>query len=98
MTNTQNNIEQLVNDIRIVLKSHPVKKASLFGSYARGDNRKDSDIDILVELEKGQSLLDLVGIEQDLEENLNKKFDVITYNSINPHIKESILKYQMKIL
>lgn len=98
MNTTQSNIEQLVNDIRIVLKSHPVKKASLFGSYARGDNSKDSDVDILVELEKGQSLLDLVRLEKKLSENLGKKVDLVTYKSINTHVKDYILRDTLQIL
>src|SRR3989344_1402515 len=98
MTNTQNTVEQLVHDIKIVLKTHPVKRASLFGSYVSGDNKTTSDIDVLVELEKGKSLLDLIGLQQDLEERLNKKVDVITYKSINPRLKESILRNQLPIL
>lgn len=81
-----------------ILKNADVKKASLFGSYARGDNTKESDIDFLVDLPRGKTLLDLVGIKQDLEETFNKKVEVITYNSINPLLKDSILKHQYPIL
>jgi predicted nucleotidyltransferase len=79
-----------------ILKRHGIKKAAIFGSYIRGEETKDSDIDFLVEFRDGEnkSLLDLIGLEQDLEEYFNKKVDVITYNSIHPLLKEYILKEQ----
>ncbi|HNZ88138.1 MAG TPA: nucleotidyltransferase family protein [Methanofastidiosum sp.] len=79
-----------------ILKRHGIRKAAIFGSYVRGEETKDSDIDILVEFKdiENKSLLDLIGLEQDLEEFLNKKVDVITYNSIHPLLKEYILKEQ----
>jgi predicted nucleotidyltransferase len=81
-----------------ILKQADVKKAALFGSYVNGDNTEESDIDILVDLPRGKTLLDLVGIKQDLEEVLKKTVDVVTYNSIHPGLKESILQHQYPIL
>lgn len=81
-----------------ILKEARVKKAALFGSYVRGDATKDSDIDILVDLSKNATLLDLVGIKQDLEEVLQKKVDVITYRGIDPLLKKSILNNQYLLL
>lgn len=98
MKDTGKEVKQLVNNIRVVLKSHSVKRASLFGSYVRGDNRENSDVDILVELEKGKSLLDLVRLERELSKNLRKKVDLITYKSINPHVKDYILRDTLQIL
>jgi uncharacterized protein len=69
------------------LKKANVTKAALFGSYARGDNTKESDIDILVDLPRGKSLFDLAGLQIDLEEKLQKKVDVVTYRSICSHLK-----------
>jgi len=77
-----------------VLRLHGVKRAALFGSAARGELTKKSDIDVLVELAKGKSLMDLVGLKLDLEDALEKKVDIITYNSIHPLLKERILKDQ----
>ena len=93
-----NSLNQLVNKIKVVLKNHPVKRASLFGSYVRGDNTDDSDVDILVELEKGNSLLDLVRLERTLSGHLQKKVDLVTYKSISPHVKDYILQDTLKIL
>lgn len=77
-----------------ILKRQGVTKAAIFGSFARGDNKKRSDIDLLVNLKKDKSLLDLVGLKLDLEKKLNKKVDVLTYNGINPRLKDIILKEQ----
>lgn len=80
-----------------VLKSQGVIKASLFGSFARGENTKNSDVDILVKLASNKTLFDLVGLKMELEEALNKKVDVLTYNSIHPLLKKNILKDQKVI-
>jgi uncharacterized protein len=77
-----------------ILDRNSVTRAALFGSFARGEGTEDSDIDLLVEFEKGKSLLDLVGLKIELEEALGRKIDVVTYNSINPLLKDSILKEQ----
>jgi uncharacterized protein len=75
-----------------MLKRQGVTKAALFGSAARGESGKRSDIDILVKLKKGKSLFDFAGLKIDLEERLGKKVDLVTYNSIKPHLKKYILK------
>jgi len=81
-----------------VLAQAGVKRAALFGSYARGTNTQTSDIDILVELPEDATLFELGGLKVDLEETLKKKVDVLTYKSISPRIKESILNDQYPLL
>jgi len=80
------------------LRKHQVRKAGVFGSYARNDLRANSDIDILIEFTGKKSLIDLVGLKLDLEKSLKKKVDVLTYKSIHPLIKKQILKDEVKIL
>ncbi|MEK6932194.1 MAG: nucleotidyltransferase family protein [Nanoarchaeota archaeon] len=75
-----------------ILKKYGVAKAGIFGSYARGDNKKNSDVDILIEF--NGSLLKLVGIEMELR----KKVDLLTYGGINHLLKERILKEEIKII
>lgn len=76
-----------------------VKRAALFGSYARGDATKDSDIDLLIEFRgKNKSLLDLAELKINLEDNLGKHVDLITYNSIHPLLRDRILSEQVIIL
>ncbi len=81
-----------------ILKRYDVKRAAFFGSFARGEAKKDSDIDILVEFRGNKSLLDLVKLEMELEKALNKKIEIITYNSIHPLLKDIISKDEKVIL
>ena len=60
--------QYLHNQTTDVLSSYGVKKAAIFGSHARGTQKKGSDIDILVELGESMSLLDFVGLKLDLED------------------------------
>jgi uncharacterized protein len=91
-------IEGIKRKIMPVLKRHSVRKAAIFGSFARGEQKKTSDIDILVKLPEEKSLFDLIGLKLDLEDILNKKVDVLTYDSIHPLLKNIILDEQKVIL
>lgn len=94
----QNILEEIKTKALPVLKDADVTKAALFGSYARGDNKKDSDIDILIDLPRGKTLLDLVSLKNKLEDVLKNQVDIVEYEGIHPLIKNSILKYQYPIL
>ena len=80
------------------LKENGVKKAAFFGSFARGQAEKDSDIDILMEFKEEKSLFDIGGLKAALEEIFNKKIDIVEYQSLHPLLKEEILKEQVPIL
>jgi predicted nucleotidyltransferase len=81
-----------------VLKRYGVRRAGVFGSYARGEAGPDSDLDLLVDLPPGASLLDLVGLQLDLSESLGIKVDAGTYKSIHPLVRERILGDEIRIL
>jgi hypothetical protein len=91
-------LEEIKKKITPLLRSYGVKRAAFFGSFVRGEERKDSDIDILVEFEGEKSLLDLAGLKIELEELLERKVDVLTYDSIHPLLKDKILEEQKVIL
>jgi len=91
-------IEDIKYKIIPILKRYDVKRAALFGSFVRGEQREDSDIDILVEFKDGKSLLDLAGLKIELEEALGRKVDVLTYNSLHPLLRDKILQEQKVIL
>lgn len=91
-------LKNVTDKILPVLKEAGVTRSSLFGSYVRGDYSITSDVDILVELPKGNSLLDLVKLEKKLEKALGKKVDLLTYNSVHPLLKDNIGKNQLQIL
>ena len=80
---------------KITAKYDPVL-LGIFGSYARSEQNKDSDIDILVDFRKEVNLLDLIGIEQELSKLLGKKVDLITLRSLNkrlaPYIKKDLIR------
>ena len=81
-----------------ILKRYGVRRAAVFGSFARKQTRKSSDIDILVDIQKDISLLDFIGLKLEIEEALGKKVDLVEYNTIKPLIKKRIIKEQLVIL
>ena len=92
------NIAKLKNRIIPVLQQHDVIHAAIFGSFARGEEREDSDLDILVELREGKTLLDLVALKLKLEEVLEREIDVVTRNALRPGIRERVLEEQIAII
>ena len=74
-----------------VAQERGVRNVRIFGSFARGEQRRTSDIDLLVEMPKRSSLFDLGGLKMDLEEALGRKVDVIPDDSIKPMLRERIL-------
>ena len=71
--------------------------AALFGSTARGEARKGSDIDLLIKLKKGKTLLDIVHLKLELEKKLGRKVDLVEYDAIRPLLRETILNEQKVI-
>lgn len=71
--------------------AHGARNIRIFGSVARGEESVNSDVDLLVEMEEGRSLYDLVGLQLDIEELLGKKADVLTEGGINRYLRERIL-------
>jgi predicted nucleotidyltransferase len=70
---------------------HGARSVRVFGSRARGDAKPDSDLDLLVTLDPGRTLLDLVAIKQDLEDFLRYPVDVVTEGGLSPYLREGIL-------
>lgn len=89
---------QIKKSVIPTLKKHGVVRASLFGSYARGEENTKSDIDLLVQFRGKKSLLDLVGLELDLKDELRKDVDVLTYGSLNHLIKDRVMSEQIQII
>ncbi len=91
-------VNKLKRMILPILKEYGAQKAALFGSFIRGQARKNSDIDILVQLDESVSLFEFVRLKLKLEETLNRKVDLVEYETIKPLLRERILSEQVIIL
>lgn len=92
-------INKIKPKITKILKKHGIVRAGIFGSYARGEQKKNSDVDILIEVRgRDFSLLDLIGIENELKKSLKKKVDLLTYAGINHLLKKRILGEEVRII
>ena len=81
-----------------ILKPHGVRRVAIFGSYARGEAGPGSDIDILVRFAQPKSLFDLVGIEEELEQALHLKVDLLTEKAVSPYLIDSVRHDEVVIL
>ncbi len=91
-------IEEIKAKVVPILKAAGASRAAIFGSYARGDATKRSDVDILVELPKKLSLFDFIGIKLDLEDSLGKKVDLVEYDAVKPLLKKYIFANQIQFI
>ncbi len=73
------------------MKPYEPTKIGVFGSYARGDNGEDSDIDILYSFNNTPDLAELAGLKRAIGKKLNKKVDLMCFEYINPYIKKQVL-------
>ncbi|MBI3694639.1 MAG: nucleotidyltransferase family protein [Acidobacteria bacterium] len=73
------------------------RNVRVFGSVARGEAGPDSDLDLLVEMAPGRSLLDLIAVEQDLEDLLGRKVDVLTEAAVSPYMREAVLREAVRL-
>jgi len=80
-----------------ILLKYQVKKAALFGSYARGDFDEKSDVDILFQPPDDMGI-GVVSLKRDLENALEKKVDLVSYDGISKYLKEYILSNQKPLL
>ena len=92
------NLNSLKKILVPILKKNGVVKAGIFGSVARGEATKKSDVDILIKFKGRKSIFDLAHLELELENTVHRKVDVITYKSIHPLLKERILNEEIGIL
>jgi uncharacterized protein len=72
--------------IRTLARAHGARSVELFGSAARGEDRPQSDLDFMVELEPGRSLLDLIGLSEDLQAALGRKVETVSRSAMKPRV------------
>ncbi len=80
------------HDILRLAERHGARNVRVFGSVARGDARPESDVDLLIDLEEGRSLLDHAQLQVDLEQLLNRKVDVVSARGLRPRIRDRVLR------
>jgi predicted nucleotidyltransferase len=78
-------------EILALAAKHGASNVRLFGSAVRGEDNEGSDVDFLVDMQENSSLLDLIGLQQDIEKVLGKKVDVLTPDGINRYLRDRIL-------
>lgn len=91
------NKEDIFEKMTRILKNQGARKIAVFGSYVRGEEKPESDIDIIVEFSERKSLFDLVGIEQEVSDALGIKVDLLTEKSISPYLIDRIKKEMVVI-
>ncbi len=87
----QNLIQEKREDILTIAHQHGAYNIKIFGSVARGEDREDSDLDLLVEMESDRSLLDRIALMQDLEDLLGRKVEVANIRGLRDYFRSRIL-------
>ncbi len=78
------------HDILRLAAQHGAHNVRVFGSAARGEAGPTSDIDLLVKMDRGRSLLDLIELSQELESILQRKVDILTDEGLSPYLEQRI--------
>ena len=79
-------------EILLIAARHGARNVRIFGSVARAEAGRDSDVDVLVDLEPGRSLFDLGGLLMELQDLLGRRVDVVTEQGLRPRIRERVLR------
>jgi len=97
MMNLTETLKTNRNTILELAARYGAKNVRIFGSAARGDFNQHSDIDFLVDMEKGRSLLDMGGLLMELQKLLGCQVDVVTPQGLRHRIRETVLKEAMTL-
>lgn len=90
-------LQEKREEILRIASKYGARNIQLFGSIARGEADEASDVDFLVELEPGKTLLDLGGIQYELERLLGRRVDVVTKRGLKARIRERVLREAVPI-
>jgi len=86
------NTDNIKNKISPILKKYGVKRAGVFGSFSRGEDTPQSDVDILISIGKPMGMFAYMQMKREIEFVLEKKIDIVTEKSINKFIRPYIIK------
>ena len=90
-------LAELRDEIRQAAAEHGASDVRIFGSVARGEDRPESDVDVLVALEPGRSLLDLARLELRLERLLGRPVDVVTESGLRDSIRQAAIREAIRV-
>jgi len=95
----QFNKKTIQEKLKNICEKNDVICMAFFGSFVRGEQKKKSDVDILIKFDesKEKSLLDLIHMENEIKKIFRRKVDLLTFESISPHLRKEIL-HSMKII
>jgi hypothetical protein len=93
---TKNQVKKIILENKEILKKYKVKSIALFGSYVRNEQRKDSDVDLLVEFEE-DTYNNFINLIFTLEALLKKEVTVVSTEDLSPYIKPYVLREVEKI-
>jgi len=96
--NKKQELEAIKKKLVPILKRSKVTKAGIFGSYARGEQDGESDVDILIEINDKVGLVEFIGLKMAIQELLGKRVDLVEYDTIRPEIRENIIGDEISIL
>ena len=90
-TGVKDDLKKIKEKIRPILSKYHVKRTVIFGSFARGEQHKDSDLDLLVEFDYDKmDGMDYIHLWRELEEKLGMKVDLVSWNYLNPLIRKDV--------
>jgi predicted nucleotidyltransferase len=81
-----------------VLKRYFIKRAAIFGSFAKGNISADSDVDLLIEPEKDFTIFKMLKLEEEISETIKRKVDLVEYSALKPSIRKEVLLSAITIL
>lgn len=89
---TMTKLKEYKNDILKIALLHGAKNIKVFGSVARGEQHQNSDVDFVVEMSKGKTVLNRIALVLDLKKLLGQNVDVVTYKSLKERVRNSLIK------
>lgn len=94
---TKQNLIKHRDQILRLASNYGINRVRIFGSAARGEATKNSDIDLLVNFSEGRTLFDLIAFKNDVEDLLNRKVDVVSENSLHWYIKDMVIQEAVEL-
>lgn len=96
--NTAESIKKKLADLKpVLLEKYRVREIGIFGSYARGEQKQTSDVDVLVDFTESISLLDFIHLENELSDLLGVKVDLVMKTALKPRIGRHILDEVVRV-